>query len=144
MTREGRAWVERRIANRMAELTKVVRMVDRFGVARGLAPAVVNDLNLVLDEVLNNIVSYGYPTGGAGTIRVRLEHDGHAVRAEVEDDGIAFEPLPPPPLLPGAVRRGALGGAGLRVIFGLMDGVAYDRVDGRNRLRLTKRLALLC
>jgi anti-sigma regulatory factor (Ser/Thr protein kinase) len=133
--------VEIRIANRLDELEKVVRAVDAFAAAHDIPAGVLNRLNLVLDEVLNNIVSYGYPDGAPGEIRLRLDRDPAAVRAEIEDDGIPFAWPPPGPLdrsVP--ARERAVGGAGLRFIHGLMDAVAYERIANRNRLRLTKRI----
>jgi len=53
--------VEIRIANRPNELEKIVRLVDAFGAGARHPGPISNRLNLVLDEVLNNIVSYGYP-----------------------------------------------------------------------------------
>jgi len=134
-------WVEVRIANRLDELEKVVRAADAFGAAHGVPEGVLNHLNLVLDEVLNNIVSYGYPDRGVGEIRIRLDRDATSLRAEIEDDGIPFD-WPPPKPLDRSVPAGDLpiGGAGLRFIHGLMDEVAYERIAGRNRLRLTKRI----
>ena len=140
-----------RISNRLDELTKIVCMVERFGAARDIPRAILNDLNLALDEVLNNIVSHGYPgddlSGHHGSsnagITVRLRHDPGLLRAEIEDDGIAFNPLTPRPLNEAvSPRQPKIGGLGIRFVLGLMDEVAYDRTDGRNRLRLTKRIPL--
>jgi len=134
-------WVEVRIANRLDELEKVVRAANAFGAAHGVPEGVLNHLNLVLDEVLNNIVSYGYPNGGAGEIRIRLDRDAATLRAEIEDDGIPFPWPQPKPLdrsIPASERP--IGGAGLRFIHGLMDQVAYERIGDRNRLRLTKHI----
>jgi len=135
--------VETRIANRLEELGKIVPLVDGFGASHGIAKPVIDALNLVLDEVLNNIISYGYPDGGAGTIRVRLECGPGVVRAEIEDDGIAFDWPRPGPLDRAVPTRGrAVGGAGLRFIHGLTDEIFHERIAGRNRLLLTKRIPL--
>ena len=135
--------VETRIGNRLEELEKIVHLVDQFCAAHGIPGPIVNDLNLVLDEVLNNIVSHGYPGTAAGSIWIRLDHEPGRVPAEIEDDGSAFEPLPPSPLDRSVPpRERPIGGAGLRFIHGLMDEVAYARIGGHNRLRLTKRVPL--
>ena len=135
---------ETQIGNQLEDLVRVVRMVDRFGAAHAIPASVVNDLNLALDEVLNNIVSYGYkdqPREGPAAIAIRLSHEPGYLRAEVEDDGIAFNPLlPRSARLDTASDKRALGGRGIRFIRGLMDEVAYERIADRNRLRLTKRI----
>ena len=133
--------IEARIPNRLDELAKIVLVVDSFGAAHRIPAAIVNDLNLALDEVLNNIVSYGYPNADNAEITVRLRHEAGRVRVEIEDDGIAFNPLAPRRRETAARRpRRRVGGLGIRFIRGLMDEVAYERIDGRNRLRLTRRI----
>jgi len=135
---------ELRIANRLEEMEKVVGLIDAFAAAHEIPGQVADALNLVLDEVLNNIISYGYGKDAPGTIVVRLVRAAGAVHAEIEDDAAPFEWPVPGPLdrtVPRAERKP--GGAGLRFIHGLMDTVAHDRVGGRNRLRLTKRIPLV-
>ena len=46
------------IGNSIAELQKLVDFVENFGAANKIPTTVINDLNLCLDEILNNIVSY--------------------------------------------------------------------------------------
>jgi serine/threonine-protein kinase RsbW len=61
---------------------------------------------------------------------------------EVEDDGRPFDPLlVPPPDLTLPLERRPIGGLGIHLIRSLMDEVAYARHDGRNVLKMAKRLA---
>jgi anti-anti-sigma factor len=56
--------------------------------------------------------------------------------------GQAFDPLQAPlPDLTADLAERQVGGLGIHFIRSLMDAVAYDRRDGRNRLRMVKRLA---
>ena len=50
-------------------------------------------INLALDEVLTNVISYAYDDAGAHEIEVRLEVEGEDVVVEVTDDGRPFDPL---------------------------------------------------
>jgi serine/threonine-protein kinase RsbW len=133
--------VEAHIANRLEDMPRVVAMVERFGAANRIAADVLHDLNVVLDEALNNIITHGFPAGAQGEIVVRLSVQGPAAIVEVIDGGRAFDPLQAPaPDLTLPLRERQPGGVGIHFIRTLMDDVAYRRIDGRNVLRMTKAL----
>jgi serine/threonine-protein kinase RsbW len=133
--------MERRIANRWEEMPDIVAMVERFGAEHACPSQVINDVNVVLDEVLSNIISYGYEDGEQSDILVRLDYRPGEVLVEVEDAGKPFDPLKaPPPDLGVPLEARQVGGLGIHFIKSLMDDVAYARVDGKNRLRLRKKL----
>jgi serine/threonine-protein kinase RsbW len=133
--------MERRIANRWEEMPDIVAMVERFGAEHACPGPVINDVNVVLDEVLSNIISYGYEDGEQSDILVRLDYRPGEVLVEVEDAGKPFDPLKaPPPDLGVPLEARQVGGLGIHFIKSLMDDVAYARVDGKNRLRLRKKL----
>jgi anti-sigma regulatory factor (Ser/Thr protein kinase) len=130
-----------RIANAIAEMQKVVAFVERFGTEHNLPARVVNDLNLCLDELLNNAISYGYGDGASHQIAISLRLDAGAVVAEIEDDAKPFDPrrMVPRPQSRDLKTR-ARGGLGLRFVNALMDEVDYARSGRYNRTRLIKRL----
>ena len=129
-----------RIANRIAELTRVVEFVERFGAEHGVPAGIVNDLNLCLDELLNNTITYGYGDTEPHTISVALACDGRFVSADIEDDARPFDPRKA--LAPDTrdIRTRRPGGLGLRFVNALMDEVDYVWSDGYNRVRLRKSL----
>jgi serine/threonine-protein kinase RsbW len=130
---------EIRIANDLSEIARVADMVDSFGARHNLPNEVIVALNVSLDEILNNIISYAYEDAGRHDIVVRLELRAGSVEAIVEDDGRAFDPLAvAPPDLESKPR--AIGGVGLHFVRKLTDEQGYARRDGINRFRLMKRL----
>jgi serine/threonine-protein kinase RsbW len=130
---------EIRIDSTMAEIARVAALVDSFGAEHGFSNEVMVALNVSLDEVLNNIISYAYEDAGRHDIFVRLELQPGKVEVTVEDDGKPFDPLavavPDPRTKPRAE-----GGAGLQFVRKLTDELTYVRRDGINQLRLMKRL----
>ena len=135
-------FVELRLANDLADLADLAGRVERFGAAERLPTAVVNALNIALDEAVSNAINHGYDAGVRGEIAVRLRRAGDQVEIEVEDDGRPFDPLQaPPPDLTLPLERRPVGGLGIHLIRKLMDEVSYARRDGRNVLRMAKRLA---
>jgi serine/threonine-protein kinase RsbW len=131
---------EIRIANDISEIARVADLVDSFGAGNQLPNEVVFALNVSLDEILNNIISYGYEDAGPHEILVRIELRSGIVDVVVEDDGKPFDPLlAPAPDLNAKLR---LGGVGLHFVRNLMDGLEYARRDGINRLRMKKNVSL--
>jgi anti-sigma regulatory factor (Ser/Thr protein kinase) len=129
---------EIRIANRIAEMTRVAELVDSFGVHHDLPNDIVVALNVSLDEILNNIISYAYDDAGRHDIAVRLVLRPGYVEVVVEDDGKPFNPLlAPAPDLSGKSR---LGGVGLHFVRKLTDHLEYARREGINELRFAKKL----
>jgi serine/threonine-protein kinase RsbW len=135
--------IEARIVNRWDEMPAIARMVEAFGAEHRVPPAIVNDLNVALDEALNNIISYGYEPGERSDIMVRLTCAAEEIVVEIVDAGRRFDPLQAPaPDLSGSLRERKVGGLGIHFIKNLVDEVTYDRIAGYNRLRLRKRLAV--
>ena len=65
-----------------------------------------------------------------------LTANGNAV-LEIEDDGVAFNPLEvPEPALPESLETSPIGGLGVQLIRSSMVQCDYQRRDGRNLLIL--------
>jgi anti-sigma regulatory factor (Ser/Thr protein kinase) len=131
---------EIRIENKMTEIARVAALVDSFVAEHGLSNEVMVALNVSLDEILNNIISYAYEDAEYHEISVRLELLRAKVEVTVEDDGKPFDPLAAGISDPGTKPR-AEGGAGLKFVRKLTDELTYVRRDGINQLRLAKRLS---
>lgn len=131
---------EIRIENKMTEIARVAALVDSFAAEHGLSNEVMVALNVSLDEILNNIISYAYEDAEYHDISVRLELLRAKVEVTVEDDGKPFNPLAVGISDPGTKPR-AEGGAGLKFVRNLTDELTYVRRDGINQLRLAKRLS---
>ena len=131
--------MEIRLRNDLSELERVSQHLKDFAAHQGLDPRVLHDLDLALEEVLANIISYGYGDDRGHHIVVSLEVRSGEVRVEVEDDGRPFNPLEAPEVdttTPPDERP--LGGLGIHLVRQLMDGLEYRRQGDRNRLTLRK------
>jgi anti-sigma regulatory factor (Ser/Thr protein kinase) len=129
------------IRNRRAEFSRVVDVVDRFAAEHRLPADVVADIQIALDEILTNIVSYAYPDNAEHRISVGLRLTGNVLEAAIEDDGAPFNPLKiqtPNRSTPLKERR--IGGIGLHFVKNLMHEITYDRIGDRNRLVLRRHL----
>jgi len=132
---------ETSIRNRRDDLARVTRIVDELAASHHLTAGVVADVNVALDEVLTNIITYGYDDDRVHEIRIRLTVDDDAIEAEVLDDGRPFDPTAiSGPDRSTSLRERRVGGLGMHLVKNLMSEVVYSRSGDRNRLVLKRRL----
>lgn len=131
------------IRNHRDEFPRVVEAVDRFAAEHKLSGDVVRDLQVALDEILTNIVAYGYTGDADHEIRIRLRVIDNVLEATIEDDGVPFNPLErKTPNVSAPLDERRVGGLGIHFVKNLMNEIVYDRVNGRNRLVLKRNLAI--
>ncbi len=96
-------------------------------------------LNLVLDELVTNSISYGLAGAEVAQLRLRLRRSVGGVVAQVEDNGPAFNPFveAKPPDTTVDVADRPIGGLGVYFVKHFVDSFQYERVDGTNRITLT-------
>jgi serine/threonine-protein kinase RsbW len=125
-----------------AEIDRLGVEVEHFGTSYALPPATVFAVNLALEEVITNIISYGYDDNSREhVIGVALSVVDGAVLATVDDDGRFFDPgnaREPDVTVP--LEQREVGGLGVLLVRKLMDDVTYRRSGSRNRLTLRKQI----
>ncbi len=118
--------------------------VEAFCEELGLPQKMIFKLVLVLDELITNIITYGYDLPDSHVIDVSLRCDVEILELVVSDNAKAFNPLcdcaEPELHLPLEERSRQIGGMGVHLVKSLMDSVSYERVDGKNVLTLKKCL----
>ena len=128
--------------NDLAELERLAAAVGGFCQAEALPDEVAFHLNLVLEELVSNVVSYGYDDGGAPhAISVHLVREDSGVAVEVIDDGRPFDPLSvPEPDVEASLEDRPVGGLGVHFLRTMMRDLHYRREHGRNHLTFRKPL----
>jgi serine/threonine-protein kinase RsbW len=129
------------IGNAIPELEKIVTFVDRFGLDQRLSRTIAVDVNVCLDELLNNTISYGYDDQQRHEIIVTLRRTADWLTIEIKDDGRAFDPTAAAVTIPRATMQARkAGGLGIHFVRTLMDEVDYRREGRLNVLRLKKKI----
>jgi anti-anti-sigma factor len=130
--------------NRLDEIERISREVDAFARRLALPLGMVFDVNLALDEVLTNIITYAYDDDAEHQIVVRLRVERERFTVDVEDDGREFDPLSTAePDLAAPVEERPVGGLGLSLVRRLVSELAYDRRGGWNVLTMTRFLGAM-
>jgi anti-sigma regulatory factor (Ser/Thr protein kinase) len=129
------------VADQLSEIPRVAERVEAFCADAGIPPALGYTINLALEELLTNTISYGFDPGPGHAIEVRIRRAGEEVVVEVVDNARPFDPTKAPaPDLDASIEDRLVGGLGVHLVKSMMDEMQYRYGDGRNRVTLKKRL----
>jgi len=130
-----------RLKNQFCELEHLHQTLVKFGRSQDIPSNALEAMNLALEELIVNIISYAFSGHAEHTIILRLFIEDHQMIAEVEDDGNPFNPLDAPdPDVSLALEERPIGGLGILLTKKMVDHLEYLRRDGKNFLRLKKNL----
>lgn len=129
------------LVNRLAELESLRERLECFADEAGLGPRSLFEINLVLDELVTNIISYGYPRDETHHIDLALNIEGDELTAVIMDSGVPFDPLSVrPPDIGAPIEERGVGGLGIHLARNMVREMHYERRSGRNVLTLKKRV----
>jgi anti-sigma regulatory factor (Ser/Thr protein kinase) len=130
-----------RLRNRFSELRRLKGELHKYCEFRELPSNIVFAITLSLDEVITNVISYGYDDHGEHLINVTLRSGKGVIEVSVEDDGKPFNPLEfSTPDLKCPLDERPIGGLGIYLVKTYMNELEYERVGGKNRLTMRKRI----
>lgn len=133
---------EIRAKNDLQEIERISQFATAFGEETGLPERIVFAMNLALEEILVNIINYGYEDGGVHEVGVSIEIDAAgALVIEVQDDARPFDPTSMPDVdLEQSLEDRNIGGLGIHLVRTMFDDFEYHRREPLgNRLVLKKR-----
>jgi serine/threonine-protein kinase RsbW len=129
------------LKNDLSELATLSANLDRIGESLGIPRRILFEINLALDELFTNIISYGFSDQAEHLIRVSISTENNQLTIVLEDDGIPFNPFERPPVeLPSSLSECRVGGLGIHLVKNLMDEVCYSRCGDKNMLTLKKTI----
>jgi anti-sigma regulatory factor (Ser/Thr protein kinase) len=128
-----------RIENDLSDIAKVDEMLDEFAEQFGIPPAIAVTFHVIFDDLLNNVISFGFNDGQRHFIDISLESTANSLIVSIADDGMPFNPLDetaPDTTL--SIEDRQIGGLGIHLAIKLVDDVRYQRTADKNVLTLTK------
>ena len=130
-----------RITNQRDQIDNVRKFFDDYSKENKLTEKTVHDIQMALDELLTNIVNYGYEDSDEHQIDVHFGINNNAVNVEIVDDSKPYNILEQEnPDISLSVEDKPIGGLGIFLIKKLMSNVDYYTEEGKNHLVMTKEL----
>jgi len=131
------------IENKLGELEYLRTQASGFLNHAQVSRRIMGIIDLTLEELFINIVSYAYHDNLEHEIAVCLTAHPDRIEVEITDGGQPFDPSTrtTSPLKPAedlASRK--VGGLGILLVRTLMDDIVYHRKHGKNHLKLVKYL----
>jgi sigma-B regulation protein RsbU (phosphoserine phosphatase) len=130
------------ITNKLSAIREVTEKFECFCEEHAVPPNDIMKVNLVFDEILSNIISYGYTDEAEHEIKIVVELTGQRLVITIQDDGFPFNPFARE--APGTVGRSIeereIGGLGIHLVQQFMDDATYKRQRHANVVTFCKYL----
>lgn len=129
------------LENRLEEFQRFESAFMDFARFQNFSDEVIYAIQLSVDELFTNIVSYGYDDSKTHIVKFVIDVTQDEVKIEIIDDAKAFNPLQDAPdvNLDLSVEERNVGGVGIHLVKSLMTEVTYVRDGNFNRLSLVKK-----
>jgi anti-sigma regulatory factor (Ser/Thr protein kinase) len=130
------------IKNDIRELSAVQESIDKISNSWDLDPKVGMQLNLVLEEVITNIIFYGYRDDDEHKIMLGFTRGEGELTIEISDDGVEFDITRVENFddTGKSAEDRKIGGLGIHFVKSMMDDIEYRRAEGKNILILKKKI----
>ena len=127
------------LRNSLSELDTLGQSLQQFGEELGLSNKVLFQICLAMEEIVSNIISYGYTDDAVHWIKIAILHEQGILIIRLEDDGIPFNPLwAQEPDCECPVEERKVGNLGIHLCKKVMDEMIYERCGNKNILTLKK------
>jgi len=126
------------VVNIFENIEKIVEHFDGFCTTNSIPMPVNQKINLSLDDLVNNIISYGYRDDLEHVIDIQFKLFENRLMVLVEDDGVPFNPFDSDGAdITLSIDDRDIGGLGIHLIKKLMSSCNYQRKANKNVVVLT-------
>jgi anti-sigma regulatory factor (Ser/Thr protein kinase) len=130
-----------RITNNVSEIATVSQLFNDFITQHHIPKMISNAVDLALDEILNNIITYGYVDQNKHEIDIHISISDNHLQLLIEDDGREFNPLATSVADTGStMEERKIGGLGIHLCRKTMDDIHYKYKNEKNCLTMKKNL----
>ena len=134
-----------KLHNSLSELDSLSEKLRELGETWHLPDKIIHQINLVLDELFTNTVTYGYSDDLDHIISISFDYDTDQIFIKMVDDGHNFDPTeqeePDMSLTP---EERELGGLGIFLVHKYIDEITHAYKDGNNIIHMVKKLHKKC
>ena len=128
-----------KLKSNLSELNALFKNMEIFCVRLGLSNRCKCEMDLVLEELFTNIISYGYTDEDEHWIEITISIKDNMITLRIEDDGIPFNPVElEDPDLDSPMEERGIGGLGVHLTKHFTEDIVYERRGNKNILTLRK------
>lgn len=125
------------IGNTLTSLPSLMTTVNNFLGQHAIPREAVFRVNLAVEEIVTNIIKYGYDDTDPHTITLEFTLLPDTIRLLLKDDGHPFDPLQmSSPDINEPLDQRKVGGLGLHLVRTTVSRMAYRRENGANLLEM--------
>ena len=125
------------IGNTLTALPTLMTTVNRFLDQHTVPHEAIFRINLAIEEIVTNIIKYGYDDTDFHRISVFITMFPDTIRLRLEDGGHPFDPLQAPePDIHVSLDQRKVGGLGLLLVRKIVGRIAYRRENDTNILEM--------
>ena len=129
------------ISNQLSEIRKIRKELDKFYNFHNLPAKITNVIDMAVEEIITNLISYAYEDNYKHEINIQLSLTNVEIILEINDDGRPFNPLEKSiPDTSSSIEDRPIGGLGIHIVKKLMDSVDYKYKGNRNCLIMKKNI----
>jgi len=135
----GKVNLSIKLKNRLDELDKIKAAVAEISATIDCHQRNSKEINLILEELFTNVVSYGFDDDKEHDIDLSISCDESFLLIRIEDDGKPFDlAAAATPDTKCAIEDRYIGGLGIHLVKHFMDDYKYYRKNGKNVIILKK------
>lgn len=130
-----------KIPNQISAIAAAEDRFQEFAAENGLHDTDRQTISMVLDDLLNNVISYAFPEGGEEEIMLNIDIIQSRLVLTIKDNGIPFNPFnAAEPDIELSIDERSIGGLGIHLVRQSMDDYVYQRRSNSNVVILAKTL----
>ena len=125
------------LSPRLSAVHGVAQMIEELGHANDLPEQKIFMVNLAVEELITNTVSYGLKGVVRPRIEITVQVHNSVLALTMVDNGQRFDPTHvESPDITAPVEERSIGGLGIYLVTESADRVRYEYADGENRLTM--------
>lgn len=127
------------LTNERSSIDRLMEGLDGYIDEHKLADKAGHQLRLCLDELITNVISYGFDEGAEGKISVELAANDKDISVVMRDDGKPFNPFEAnaAPDIDADIDDRLIGGLGVFFVTSTAREYSYERDNKQNITRLS-------